>query len=154
MKKAFTVIVVLLIFAIVGVAVAGIVVDEMTSKDLQAKLNSIAAPANSSVADSISKTGKIHHTGALEYYGAILVQSQQNLGQLRSYYNANKPAELNNIYVCALADYSSDPNLGDSFPPELRFSHHDAAPQNYYIVYTWGEGQMPFPMFDYRSYVG
>ena len=51
MKKAFTVIVVLLIFAIVGVAVAGIVVDEMTSKDLQAKLNSIAAPANSSVAD-------------------------------------------------------------------------------------------------------
>lgn len=153
MKKAFTILFVLFIFAILGLAVSGFVVDEMTSKNVENALNTIAPPANSSVESSVSKTGKIHNTGAIEYYGAILVQSTQPLGNLRSYYNSNKPAELSNIYVCALADYKADPNIGETFPKDLRFGYHDDAPENYYIVYSWGEGQMPFPMFDYRSYI-
>ncbi len=150
--KAIKVIIVILVFAVVGFAVASIFVDNFTSSSIESSLKGIAVPQNSSVDASVSKTGKLNQTAVLQYYGAILVKSSMPLGNIRSYYNANKPADIAEINVINLADGKSV--LGDTFPGDLRFSQHDAAPNGYYIVYSFGEGQMPFPMGDFRSYVG
>ena len=44
--------------------------------------------------------------------------------------------------------------FGENFPDDLRFSHHDDSPKNYYIAYAFGTGQSPSTMMDYRSYFG
>lgn len=150
--KAIKVIIVLLIFAVVGAAVAAIIVDDMTSSNIESALNSIAAPQNTTVDGSVHQTGKLTSDDTvLRYYGAILIKSTTPLGQLRGYYAANKPAEIADINVIALSE--SKNVLGENFPKELRFSHHDDAAKDYYIVYSFAEGQMPWPMLDFRSYV-
>lgn len=149
--KAIKVFCVILVFAIVGVAVAAIIVDDMTSANIESALNSIAAPQNSSIDGSVHKSGKLTPDDTvMRFYGAILVKSSLPLGQLRSYYSGNKPAELTDINVINLSDSKSV--LGENFPSDLRFGHHDDAAKGYYIVYSFAEGQMPFPMCDFRSY--
>lgn len=152
MKKFFSILIVLIIFGAIGALVAGFVVDDLTSKNIESTLNSINPPANSTVVQSVSQTGRITtKVGALQYYGAILVQSSQPLGVVRAHYEVtNKPEDLD-VKVIPLSE--STATFGNDMDGKLRFSHHDSAPNGYYIVYAFAEGQMPFPMLDYRSYI-
>lgn len=148
--KVIKIFFVLIIFAIVGGLVAGYVVDELISKNIESALNDITVPANTTVDSSISKTGKItNQDGGLQFYGAILLQSNEKLGTLRSYYKSHAPQGID-LEVINLAD--SKKIFGENMPSELRFGYHDKAPENYYIVYAWGEAQLPYTMLDFRSY--
>ena len=148
--KAIKIFFVFVIFALVAALVSGFIVDNMIASNIEASLNNIAVPAGTTIESSISRAGKLTtKDGALQFYGAILLQSTQSLGALRSYYKANQPEGLD-LEVINLKD--SKMMLGENIPADLRFSYRDANSANCYIVYAWGEPQLPFTMFDIRSY--
>ncbi len=150
--KAIKIFFAILILAVVGAAIAGVVVDNMTSANIESQIKSIDLPSNTSIDASTSRTGKLRDpNGPLEFYGAVLLQSNNDYGSLKAYYRDHSPEGLN-LQVVKLVD--SRKEFGDNFPADLRFSHHDAAPDHYYIVYDFGLGESPFPMMDYRSYFG
>ncbi len=152
MKKVITLIVVVLVLLVLGAGVSGVVVDNLTSQNIENELKSIDLPLNTTVESSVSRTGKLtSSSGPLQYYGAVLLNSTLPLGQINSYLTANYKGELN-IKVINLSDAPNCADFGAGFEPELRFSYHDEAPNGYYIVYAFGEGQDPFPMLDYRTY--
>ncbi len=141
---------VLIIFAVVGAIVSGFIVDNMIASNIEAALNDIPVPQGTTIEASISKAGKITTTdGGLQFYGAILLQSTQGLGALRSYYKSRQPEGID-LDVINLKD--SKLMLGENMPDDLRFSYRESNPSNCYIVYAWGEPQLPFTMFDIRSY--
>lgn len=151
MKKFMSILFVLLLFGFIGLLAASFIIDDMTSKNIESTLNSISPPSGTTIEQSVSRTGKITtKNGAVQYYGAILLQSNQPYAVLKGYYEkANKPEQYD-VTLISLSDAAS--YFGPNMPGELRFSHHDSAPDGYYIVYAFGEAQMPFPMFDFRSY--
>lgn len=148
--KAIKVLIALILLAVIGCAISGVVVDNFTSMNVETSLKSIPLPENTTVDASISRTGKLTSDyGPLEYYGAILLQSNQSLGGLRSYYSTKAPEDLD-VKIVSLKNVKQS-ELKD-LDPDLRFSHHDNSPDNYYILYSFAEGQDPFPKFDYRTY--
>ncbi len=152
MKKVISVIIVFVILLVAGAAVTGIVVDNMTSQNIENELKSIELPLNTTIEDSVSRTGKLTGpSSSLEYYGAVLLKSTYPLASLNSHYKAAYKGDLD-IKIISLRDAPDCMDFGADFAPELRFSHHDASPEGYYMVYAFGEGQDPFPMLDYRSY--
>ncbi len=152
MKKIISVILVFVILLITGAAITGVVMDNIASQNVESEIKSIELPLNTTVEGSVSRTGKLtSSSGALEFYGAVLLKSTYPLGQIKSYFSSNYSGDLD-IKVIALSEAPTC--FGAEFPPELRFSHHDSAPDGYYIVYAFVDGQDPFPMLDYRSYFG
>ena len=139
--KVIKVFIAILILAVVGAAIAGVVVDNLTSAEIEKQIKMIDVPSNTTIDASVSRTGKLSDTnGPLEFYGA-----------LKAYYSSNSPDGLS-IQVVSLEMAKN--TFGDKFPEDLRFSHHDNSPKNYYIAYAFGTGQSPFPMMDYRTYFG
>ncbi len=152
MKKVISLIVVFVILLVAGAAVVGVVMDNVTSQNIESELKSIELPSNTTVEGSVSRTGKLTSTdGPLQFYGAVLLKSTYPLAQLNSHFATKYTGDLN-IKVIDLKDAPNCVDFGAGFDPELRFSYHDEAPKGYYILYAFGEGQDPFPMIDYRSY--
>lgn len=150
--KFLKVFIAILLLGVVAAAISGVVVDNMTSSEIEGQIKAVELPANTSIDASISRTGKLSDpNGPLEFYGAVLLQSTNNYGSLKAHYSSNSPEGIS-IQVVSLAQAKQE--FGDKFPEDLRFSHHDNAPENYYIAYAFGLGKTPFPMLDYRSYFG
>lgn len=151
MKRFFSVLIVLIILAVLGAAVAGLVVDNMTAQNIENELSSVELPMNTTIVATASRAGKLtSKNGPLEFYGGVLLQSSLPLAQINSHYNAAYKGDLD-IKVISL---DQAPGVfGNVFPSELRFGYHDSAPKGYYMVYAFAEGEDPFPMLDYRTYV-
>ena len=150
--KVLKIFIAIIILALIGAVIAGVVVDNITSSDIEGKIKAIPVPENTTVDSSVSRTGKLSDpNGPLEFYGAVLLQSNADYGSLKSYYANNSPEGLT-VQVVSLENAKKE--LGENFPADLRFSHHDSAPDHYYIAYAFTTGTSPFPMLDYRSYVG
>lgn len=156
MKKFLSVFFVVIILGILGAAVAGVLVDNSTSQNVEKEISSIKLPDGATIDASISRTGKLTvKNGALQFYGAILIKSPEPLGLIQSHYKTEYKGDLipaDELKVISLSQAKA--TFGDDFDPELRFSHHDATPDGYYIVYAFVNGQDPFPMLDYRTYFG
>ncbi len=154
--KFVKVLVGILILAIVGALVAGIVVDNITSADIEGKLKAIETPTSgtktAAIVGSISRTGKLSDpNGPLEFYGAILLETDIDYGALVGYYRDKSDDDLD---IKVVSQEQAKATFGDDFPEDLRFSHHDSAPKGFYIVYAFGRPRDPFTMLDYRSYIG
>lgn len=146
----------ILVLAIVGALLSGILMDNFASSDIESQLKSIEPPANgtktSTIVDSVSRTGKLSDpNGPLEFYGAVLIESNVDYGSIKGYYNDKSTDELN---IKVVSQKEAEDTFGSDFPKELRFSHHDSAPDGFYIVYAFGKGKDPFPLLDYRAYFG
>lgn len=148
--KALKIIVVLVIVAIVAGLVACPIVNDMTAKDIENDLISIAPPSNSSVVKSISASGKIRKSATvMQYYGAVLIQSSMKEEFIKQYYKEKDP----DIFV--VSQQNGKTELAD-IDKELRFGEYDenATKNAYYIIYKWGSGQEPFNILDYRVMFG
>ena len=152
MKKVVSTVIVLLILAVLGAAVAGVLVDNSTSQNIEKEISAIKLPDSTTIDASISRTGKLTvKNGALQFYGAVLLKSGEPIGLIQSHYKNEYKGDLE-LKVIPLAQARAE--FGDDFDPELRFSHHEGAPDGYYIAYAFANGQDPFPMLDYRTYFG
>ncbi len=150
MKKFLSILFVFVILAILGAAITGVVVDNITSKNVENELSSIELPDNTTIDSTISRTGKLTvKDGALQFYGAVLLKSSSPYALLQSHYTTEYKGDLE-IKLIPLSTAKAE--FGEDFDSALRFGHHDGQPEEYYLLYAFTEGQMPFPMLDYRSY--
>ncbi len=152
MKKVISLIVAFVILLVAGAAVAGVIMDNTASQNIESELKSIELPTNTTIEASVSRTGRLtSSSGSLEYYGAVLIKSTYPYAQLQSHFKTAYTGDLD-IRLIELKNARDCVDFGAEFDPELRFSYHDESPNGYYILYAFGEGQDPFPMLDYRTY--
>ena len=120
--------VVLLLFA-VGIPVANNAIALGVENDLK----DIPLPENTVLVESTSKAGKMVGNGnGMQYFGAILIESDLSFEELDAYYQAYRAGSFD----CLIAEQVSSDILvvehGD-----LAFRHTEYG-DGYYIVYTWG----------------
>ena len=104
-------------------------------------------PEGTKLIDSLSKAGKLIGNGnGMQYFGAILIQSDLSLEELNDYYSYYRSNEW---------DYLVEVQEGQSvymiehgtlyFPEEINGS-------GYYIVYSWGNGNHLLEELDIRGH--
>lgn len=150
MKKFFSTFFVILILAVVVGAIVGLVGDNMNAQGIENELKSINFPTGTTVVSSTSSVGRLTvPNGPLQFYGGVLLQSNESAGELLSLIQAKYNGDLD-YKLIPLANAPAE--FGTDFPSELRFGYHDSAPKGYYLLYAFGEGQDPLPYLDYRFY--
>lgn len=156
MKKFLSLFFVLIILGVLGIAIAGVLVDNSTSQKVEKEISAIKLPDGATIDATTSGTGKLTvKNGALQFYGAVLIKSSEPLGLIKSHYQKEYKGDLipkEDLMVIPLSQAKGV--LGPDFPEDLRFSYHDSAAEGYYMIYAFVNGQDPFPMFDYRTYFG
>ena len=60
--KVIKVFIAILILAVVGAAIAGVVVDNLTSAEIEKQIKMIDVPSNTTIDASVSRTGKLSTT--------------------------------------------------------------------------------------------
>lgn len=104
-------------------------------------------PEQTVLIESISKAGKLTGNGnGMQYFGAMLIQSEQSLEQLSDFYSHYR--ENGWEYLVAVQE-GRDISLVEL--ERLRFSQEVSA-DGYYVVYSWGEGIALFEMLDIRGH--
>ena len=124
------------------------VVNDLTAAQVKNRLEGLPLPENSMQVDSLSKAGKMTGNGnGMQYLGAILVESDLSLGEMKSHYAQFRA----NRWDCLVEVYHGGPlecvDIGNvQFHAELDSS------KNYYVVYSWGSGLDFYEDWDLRGH--
>ena len=103
------------------------IINNAIALGIENELKDLPLPPETERMESISQAGKLVGNGnGMQYFGAILVKSDQTLDELSEHYAD---------YGCSVApQVSSDITLVDA---ELAYRHNEFD-ENYYTVYRWG----------------
>ncbi len=142
MKKRILVIVIVLLAAFLASIP---LVNNLLAKNVERQLTGIALPDNTQLVESVSKAGKLVGNGnGMQYFGAILLQSEETLDDL-SYYYSSKAAG-----VVVKQQISQKIECIDH--RQLSFQTPVSEAEHYYIVYLFGSGISPFSELDLRGH--
>ncbi len=145
-----------LVFEIVlGILFAGIavfllsvpIVNNNIASETARRVKEIELPEATEYIESFSKAGKLVGNGnGMQYLGGILIESELSLEDLESYYS--QYAE--NEWECIVEKQTGK---------NIRFVEHgtvslngDIDGDNFYIVYSWGDGDSIYSELDLRGH--
>ncbi len=135
----------IVIFLLVGLVVSVPLVNDFSAKNVEKNLMEIALPDDTQMIESISKAGKLVGNGnGMQYFGAILIRSEQTLEELSAYYS------LKNADVVVKAQKSQVIECVEHI--QLSFTTNITDIEKYYIVYLFGSGIAPFSELDIRGH--
>jgi len=139
-----TAIVILAVLFIVSVPA----VNNITAVITMQAIEKLPLPESTEHIESISCAGKLTGNGnGMQYFGAVLVKSELSADELDRYYSAYRENEWQYIVSVQTSDtIELVEHTALKFRSEL--SHGD----NYYIIYTWGTGIVPFSLLDIRGH--
>lgn len=123
------------------------IVNDYYAYRIEETLCATSLPENTQLIDAVSKAGKLTGNGnGMQYFGAILIQSELTLKQLEDFYSNYRKNEWE--YLVA-----NQPSREISVVEHesLHFSENIAG-DGYYIVYSWGQGIGVFEMLDMRGH--
>lgn len=140
MKKWILVIFIVLLVAFV---VSIPLVNNQSAKNVEKQLAGIALPDNTQLIESVSKAGKLVGNG-MQYFGAILIQSEETLDGLSAYYSSQAAG--------AVVKKQASERIECVDHPQLFFQAPVSEAGNYYIVYLFGNGISPFSELDLRGH--
>ncbi len=120
------------------------ITNNILAKNIESKLKNTALPPKTKIVDSISIAGKLVGNGnGMQYFGAILVQTELSQEELEEYYKAKRENEWeyliqkqnsNKIEVIELGKYSFKKKEGN------------------YIIYSWGSPKNDVLNLDIRGH--
>lgn len=113
------------------------------------ELKELPLPENTEYVDSVSAAAKLVGNGnGMQYFGAILIKSEQSLEELDDYYdNFRKKTDFDCIVEEQIGRKVEFIEHG-----EITFQTEMLSNERYYIVYTWGNGTLPFSELDIRGH--
>ncbi len=150
MKKFFATFFVIVIVGIFGCAITGLVADNIKAQNIEKELADVELPTGTTMVTSISRVGRLTvPNGPIQFYGAVLLQSNESAGELLSSFQSKYKGDLD-YKLIPLEEAPEE--FGTDFPKDLRFNYHDSAPKGYYMVYAFADGDDPFLYMDYRYY--
>lgn len=141
----------LIIYGCLGIVLCFImsipIVNDYCAYTVGKKLCATPLPESTELVDSLSKAGKLTGNGnGIQYFSAILIQSELTLEQLEDFYSNYR--ENGWEYLVAV---QTNCDLSFIELEQLRFSQ-DVKTDGYYIVYTWGQGIELFEILDIRGH--
>lgn len=113
---------------------------------LQKKLEKTPLPEKTTYIESISCAGKLVGNGnGMQYFGAILIESELPVDELKEIYSENSKLGVE-------VSKQDDQRIQCVEHKELFFEYEFAQDENYYIVYSWGDGVKLFDVLDIRGH--
>lgn len=144
MKKVLIPLVIVIVL-FVGFIVSTPLVNDHTAKNVEKRLSEIALPDNTEMIESLSKAGKLVGNGnGMQYFGAILIRSEQSLDELSDYYLHKLPN--------AVVKEQKSQTIKCLEHGELSFKAPFTEKGDYFIVYLFDSGISPFSDLDIRGH--
>ena len=104
-------------------------------------------PEKTELIESISRAGKLTGNGnGMQYFGAILIQSELSLEELDAYYSGYR----SNEWEC-LVETQEGQSIEVIDHETLQFSE-EIKDSGYYILYSWGSGNSLLEELDIRGH--
>lgn len=154
MKKMFVIVlkvfgttVLILLTGIVVLLFAAPFVNDRVAEKTVEELAELPLPENTKYIESVCEAGKLIGCGnGMQYFGAILIQSELSQEELETYYSN-------------FAEHDWECVVENQVGAEIRiagegvtFFSTDVEGDNYYIVYSWGDNDTIFDDFDIRGH--
>ncbi len=136
----------LIILLLIGLPIATYYVNNYYAYRVEKTLVNTPLPENTILIESTNKAGKLEGNGnGMQYYGAILIQSDLELDELDEYYSNYRNNDWE--YIVEVQDSPLAKGVSHS---DIYFSNY-TEDGNYYIVYSWGSGDEFFSIIDIRG---
>lgn len=147
MKKVFTSILLIAVLSLFAFLIAAPIINDTVSKKTAEELVNLPLPNHTELMESIHKSGKLVGNGnGMQYFGAILIQSELSLEELKEYYWNFAEHD----WECVV-EKQTDANVSVIEHTNLAFKTKIEG-DNYYIVYSWGDNNTIFHEFDIRGH--
>lgn len=150
MKKTLIIAVLLpiiLITLFVLFALSVPIVNNITAATVLSDIKNIPLPENTEYVDGVSAAGKLTGNGnGMQYFGAMLIKTDLSLDELNSYYSDYRENEFR-----LLVEKQESGEIAVIEHGSLAFESELSQDENYYIVYSWGDGIDLFAALDLRG---
>ena len=151
MKKTLIIAVLLpiiLITLFVLFALSVPIVNNITAATVLSDIKNIPLPENTEYVDGVSAAGKFTGNGnGMQYFGAILINTDLSLDELNSYYSDYRENEFRLLF-----EKQESGEIAVIEHGSLVFESELSQDENYYIVYSWGDGIDLFAALDLRGH--
>lgn len=133
MKKVSVIIILIVVFALLPACGAVPIVNNNTAKKIAYELAQLPLPSSTELIETVYKAGKLVGCGnGMQYFGAILIESELSLEELKEYYLQFAGSE----WECVV-EHQLDADVKIIEHGVLTFKT-DIEEENYDIVYSWG----------------
>ena len=148
MKKTLIIAVLLPIILITLFALSVPIVNNITAATVLSDIKNIPLPENTEYVEGISAAGKFTGNGnGMQYFGAILIKTDLSLDELNSYYSDYRENEFR-----LLVEKQESGEIAVIEHGSLAFESELSQDEDYYIVYSWGDGIDLFAALDLRGH--
>lgn len=144
MKKYWETIVVLIMVLLVIFLISIPFVNNYSAARVANEIEQIPLPEKTTYIESISCADKMVGNGnGIQYLGAVLIKSELSIEELNEFYD-----EYNDLKI----EEQSSQQIEFIDHGELLFNHDFDENENYYILYSWGNGIKLFDVLDIRGH--
>ena len=132
---------------LIGGVISIPLINNHTAYKVEKKLCETPLPEKTELIESISRAGKLTGNGnGMQYFGAILIQSELSLKELDDYYSDYRSNEWE--YLVKIQEGQSIEGIDHG---TLQFAE-EIKDRGYYIVYSWGSGNSLLDELDIRGH--
>ena len=122
-------------------------VNNYSARQTRTSVEEILLPESTEYIDSVYAAGKLNGNGnGMQYFGAILLKSDLTIEELDHYYSLYRENDWE-----YLVQKQEGQKVAVIEHEDIYFKADISAEENYYIVYSWGEGISPFSALDIRG---
>lgn len=144
MKKNLGTIVVAIIVLLVVFLLSIPFINNYLASRIATEIEQIPLPEKTTYIESVSRADKMVGNGnGIQYLGAVLIKSDLSIEELNEFY-----AEYNDLKI----EEQTNEKIEFIDHGELSFEHDFDENENYYILYSWGEGIELFSALDMRGH--
>ncbi|WP_339290161.1 hypothetical protein [Paenibacillus sp. FSL E2-0201] len=150
MKKTFIIILIIAVVALILPIVSTPFINNYIAYSTKKNLMELSLPDKTERVDALSSAGKLMGNGnGMQFFGAILIKSEQTLEQLNNFYAKYRENDWSYIVEKQVSN-----NIAFIEHRDLKFKALKADEKlvNYYIVYTWGSSNYPLSDLDIRGH--
>ena len=132
---------------LIGGVISIPLINNHTAYKVEKELCETPLPEKTELIESISRAGKLTGNGnGMQYFGAILIQSELSLKELDDYYSDYRSNEWE--YLVKIQEGQSIEGIDHG---TLQFAE-EIKDRSYYIVYSWGSGDSLLDELDIRGH--
>ena len=122
-------------------------INDQIAEEVKNDLIALPLPEKTQLVDSLSRAGKLVGNGnGMQYFGAILIQSDLTQEELKNYYQKYAENEWTVVVKKQTGNFIEEVEHGG-----IRFTRGEDG-VNYYIISSWGDSDYFLRDFDLRAH--
>ncbi len=142
-KNLGTIVVAIIVLLVVFLSSIPFINNYLASR-IATEIEEIPLPEKTTYIESVSRADKMVGNGnGIQYLGAVLIKSELSIEELKDFYSEHK--EL-------IVEEQTDQQIEFIDHDELSFEHNFDENDNYYIIYSWGDGNELLRAIDMRGH--